>query len=43
MFTAVNSVRFLTIDNLLAESTSSNAATMLAVLEQLFQQLGIEM
>ena len=37
------SVRFLTIDNLLAESTSANAATMLAVLEQRFQQLGIEM
>ena len=36
-------VRFLTIDNLLAESTSANAATMLAVLEQRFQQLGIEM
>ena len=35
-------VRFLTIDNLLAESTSANAATMLAVLEQRFQQLGIE-
>ena len=35
--------RFLTIDNLLAESTSANAATMLAVLEQRFQQLGIEM
>ena len=32
-------VRFLTIDNLLAESTSANAATMLAVLEQHFQQL----
>ena len=36
-------VRFLTIDNLLAESTSANAATMLAVLEQRFQPLGIEM
>ena len=30
-------VRFLTINNLLAESTSANAATMLAVLEQRFQ------
>ena len=36
-------VRFLTIDNRLAKSTSANAATMLAVLEQRFQQLGIEM
>ena len=36
-------VRFLTIDNPLAKSTRANAATMLAVLEQRFQQLGIEM
>ena len=36
-------VRFLTTDNLLATSTSANAATMLAVLERHFQQLRIKM
>lgn len=35
--------RFLTIDSLLAESASANAVTMLSMLEQHFQQLGIEM
>lgn len=36
-------VRSLTTDNLLAESTIANAATMIAVLEGCFQQRGIEM